>query len=70
MGHNSMTVTDQNFQAEVLQSDKPVLVDDKTLENMFENLPDQDYRTPLYGDTPAQNSEGAALDPVTPKPAE
>ena len=50
--------------------DKPVLVDDKTLENMFENLPDQDYRTPLYGDTPAQNSEGAALDPVTPKPAE
>ncbi len=27
MGHNSLTVTDQNFQAEVLQSDKPVLVD-------------------------------------------
>ena len=27
MGHASMTVTDQNFQTEVLQSDKPVLVD-------------------------------------------
>lgn len=27
MGHASMTVTDQNFQSEVLQSDKPVLVD-------------------------------------------
>lgn len=27
MGHASLTVTDQNFEAEVLKSDKPVLVD-------------------------------------------
>jgi thioredoxin 1 len=27
MGHASLTVTDQNFETEVLKSDKPVLVD-------------------------------------------
>jgi TRAP-type mannitol/chloroaromatic compound transport system permease large subunit len=47
--------------------DKPVVVDDKTLDSLFENLPEQDYRTPLYSDSPA---EGGALDKPAPLPGE
>jgi TRAP-type mannitol/chloroaromatic compound transport system permease large subunit len=50
--------------------DKPVLVDDKTLDNLFDNLPDQDYRTPLYSDPPGEGSAGSALDTPAPVPAE
>jgi TRAP-type mannitol/chloroaromatic compound transport system permease large subunit len=52
--------------------DKPVVVDENALENMFENMPGQDYSTPKVGDIPAPRvplGESAATDPAIPMPA-
>jgi TRAP-type mannitol/chloroaromatic compound transport system permease large subunit len=51
--------------------DKPVVVDENAIDNMLENMPGQDYSTPIVGDIPAPRvplSEASSADPAIPMP--
>ena len=51
--------------------DKPVVVDENALQNMFDNLPGQEYSTPKVGDIPPPRvplGETPGTDPAIPMP--
>ncbi|MFT7401841.1 MAG: TRAP-type mannitol/chloroaromatic compound transport system permease large subunit [Hydrogenophaga sp.] len=51
--------------------DKPVVVDENAIDNMLENMPGQDYSTPIVGDIPAPRvplGEASSADPAIPLP--